>query len=194
MALGKRPFAVAAAGNATLFTGGGGLYGITVREATGVAAAGTLTVFDNTAASGAVLAVIRTPADGEANIIWEKGVKFGTGLNVSAVGADFSGSLIIGAPGGLRAVPFAGVDALLRTVATAGPTNVDSVLAAETAGAAAEWRVFDATSITGNPVAGYTHAANETVHVRFPDGGVTFANGIQYDQVSGATSGAVYIF
>lgn len=194
MPLGKRPFAVAAAGNATLFTGGGGLYGITVREATGVAAAGTLTVFDNTAASGAVLAVIRVAADGEMNATWDKGVKFGTGLTVAAVGADFAGSLIVGGPGGLRALPFAGVDALLRTVATAGPTAVDSVLAAETAGAAAEWRAFDATSITGNAVLGYTHAANETVHIKMPSGGATFSNGIQYDQVSGATSGAVYIF
>lgn len=193
MPLGKRPFAVAAAGNATLFTGGGGLYGITLRETTGVAAAGTLTVYDNTAASGAVLAVVRTPADGEATLTWDRGVKFGTGLTVAAVGADFAGSLIVGGPGGLRALPFAGVDALLRTIATAGPAAVDSVVAAETAGAAAEWRIYDATSITGNAVLGYVHAANETVQIKFPEGGVTFSTGIQYDQQTGATSGAVYI-
>lgn len=194
MANAKRPFAVAAAANATLQTGGGGLYGITIRETTAVAAAGTVTLFDNTAASGPVLAVIRLAADGEANISWKKGVRFGTGLTLAAVGADVAGSLIVGGPGGLRALPFAGVDALLRTVATAGPTNVDSVLAAETAGAAAEWRVYDATSITGNAVVGYTHAANETVHVKLSDAGVLFSNGIQYDQQTGATSGAVYIF
>jgi hypothetical protein len=194
MPLGKRPFAVAAAGNATLFTGGGGLYGITLREATAVAAAGTLTVFDNTAASGTAIAVVRVAADGEANFTWDKGIKFGVGLTVAAVGADFAGSLIVGGPGGLRALPFAGVDALLRTIATAGPASVDSVLAAETAGAAAEWRVFDATSITGNAVLGYSHVANETAHIKLPEAGATFANGIQYDQVSGATSGAVYIF
>lgn len=192
MANSKRPFAVAAAGNATLFTGSGGLFGVTVRETTAGPAATTVTIFDNTAASGAVLAVIRLGADGEFNASWPKGVRYGTGLTVAAVGGDINGSLIIGSSGGLRAVPFAGVDALLRTIATAGSANVESILAAETAGAAAEWRVFDNTSIAGTAFAGYTHTANETVVVPF-EGGVGMSVGIQYDQVTGATSGAVYI-
>lgn len=189
MALGKRPFAVAAAGNATLLTGPGGLFGLVIRENTGVAAAGTLTIYDNTAASGAILGVVRLGADGEFSANWERGVKFGTGLTVAAAGADITGSLIVGSAGGLRALPFAGADLLLYT----GAVNVDSVLAAETAGAAAEWRVYDATSITGTAWAGYTHAANETVKLSFPQG-VTQFNGQFYDQQTGAVSGAVYVY
>lgn len=193
MANSKRPFAVAAAGNATLFTGSGGLYGIVIRESTAVAAAATVTVFDNTAASGPVLAVVRLAADGNHEASWTKGVKFGTGLTIAAAGGDISGSLIVGSSGGLRALPFAGVDALLRTVATQGNANVDSVLAAETAGAVAEWTLYDALSITGNAFAGWSHAANQTVKVNF-EGGVSLSTGLQYDQVAGAVSGAVYIF
>lgn len=189
MALAKRPFAIAAAANATLFTGSGGLFGLVVRENTGVAAAGTLTIFDNTAAAGAVLGVVRLAADGEFSATWEKGVKFGTGLTVAAVGADITGSLIVGSAGGLRALPFAGADLLLQT----GAINVDSVLAAETAGAAAEWRAYDALSITGTAWVGYTHAANETVKISFPSG-VTQTVGQFYDQQTGAVSGAVYVF
>lgn len=189
MALAKRPFAIAAAANATLFTGSGGLFGLVVRENTGVAAAATLTVFDNTAASGSVLAVVRLAADGEFQATWKKGVKFGTGLTVLAAGGDITGSLIVGSAGGLRALPFAGADLLLQT----GAVNVDSVLAAETAGAAAEWRAYDALSITGTPWVGYTHAANETVQLRFPEG-VTQTVGQFYDQQTGAVSGAVYVF
>lgn len=193
MANSKRPFAVAAAGNATLFTGSGGLYGIVIRESTAVAAATTVTVFDNTAASGTALAVVRLGTNGNFAASWPKGIKFGTGLNIAAVGGDISGSLIIGSSGGLRALPFAGVDALLRTVATQGNANVDSILAAETAGAVAEWTVYDALSITGNAFAGASHVANQTLKVDF-EGGVSLSTGLQYDQVAGAVSGAVYIF
>lgn len=194
MAYGKREFAVAAGANSTVFTGGGGVYGVQLREATGVAAAGTVTVFDNTAAAGSIIMVMRLAADGEFQATWRKGIKFGTGLTIATVGADIQGSLIVGGPGGLRALPFAGVDLLLRTIATAGPANVDSVLAAETAGAAAEWRVLDNTAVAGNSFAGWTHTANETVKVDFGGGGVKLATGLQYDQVGGATSGAVYVF
>lgn len=195
MAYGKREFAVAAGANATAFTGGGGLYGIQLREATGVAAAGTVTLYDNTAAAGTILAVIRLAADGEFQASWKKGVKFGTGLTIATAGADIQGSLFIGSSGGLRALPFAGADLLLRTVATAGPTNIDSVVAAETAGAAAEWRLLDNTAVAGNSFAGWTHAANETVKLEFANsGGVKITTGLQYDQVGGAVSGAVYIF
>lgn len=194
MAYGKREFAVAAGANSTIFTGGGGVYGIQLREATGVAAAGTVTIYDNTAASGTILAVLRLAADGEFQTTFPKGIKFATGLTVAAAGADVQGSLLVGGPGGLRAIPFAGVDALLRTVATAGPTNVDSIIASETAGAAAEWRMIDNTSVTGNGFAGWTHTANETIKLVFGNGGVKIGTGLQYDQIGGATSGAVYVF
>lgn len=192
MANSKRPFAVAAAGNATLLTGTGGLFGITIRESTAVAAAATVTVYDNTAPSGPVLSVIRLAANGNFNHSWKRGVKFGTGLTIAATGGDISGSLIVGSSGGLRAIPFAGVDALLRNIATQGNANVDCIVAAETAGAVAEWTVYDALTITGNAFAGYSHAANETAKVAF-EGGVSLSTGLQYDQVAGAVSGAVYI-
>jgi hypothetical protein len=190
MALGKKPFSVAAAANATLFTGPGALYGIIVKEVTGTPAAGLLTVYDNTAASGAVLAPVRLGADGEDQFEWEKGVKFSTGLTVAATGADFNGMLLVGSAGGLRALPFAGADLLLVT----GSRVLDSVLAAETAGAAAEWRLYDNTSITGTPMFGHTHTANETRHWKPSRKGVQIDTGLFYDQQSGAVSGAAYVY
>jgi hypothetical protein len=189
MALKKLPFSVAAGANATLFTGGGGLYGIIAHEITGVAAAGLLQVFDNTAAAGTVLAPVRLGADGEDLFEWDRGVKFGTGLTVAATGADFNGSLLVGNAGGLSALPFAGADLLLRT----GACFLDSVLAAETAGAAAEWRMFDNTAIAGTAMFGHTHAANESRLWRFRKG-LNIDTGLFYDQQSGAASGAAYVY
>lgn len=189
MALGKKPFSVAAAANATLFTGPGALYGIVVKEVTGVAAAGLLQVFDNTAASGTVLAPVRLPADGEDFFEWEKGIKFSTGLTVAATGADFNGMLLVGSGGGLRALPFAGADLGLVT----GSRILDSVLAAETAGAAAEWRIYDNTAISGTPLFGASHVANETRKWSFRKG-VQIDTGLFFDQQSGAVSGAAYVY
>lgn len=188
MGLAKRTFALAAAGAVTAFTGPGAFYGIHVRENTGVAAPGTLQIYDNTAAAGTLVATIRLGADGEQNFEWSKGVKFSNGLHVVATGADLTGMILIGNGGGLRALPFAGADLLLYT----GATEVDSVLAAETAGAAAEWRVFDALAAAGTSFVGGINAANETQKVSFSKG-VNMGTGLFYDQVSGAVSGNVYV-
>ena len=188
MGLAKRTFALAAAGAVTAYTGPGAFYGIHVRENTGVAAAGTLQVYDNTSAAGTLVATIRLGADGEHNFEWNKGVKFQNGLHVVATAADLTGMILVGSGGGLRALPFAGADLLLLT----GATEVDSVLAAETAGAAAEWRVFDALSAVGTSFVGGINAANETQKVSFSKG-VSMGTGLFYDQVSGAVSGNVYV-
>jgi hypothetical protein len=188
MGLAKRTFALAAAGAVTAYTGPGAFFGIHVRENTGVAAPGTLQVYDNTAASGTLVATIRLGADGESNFEWHKGVKFQNGLHIVATAADLTGMILVGSGGGLRALPFAGADLLLLT----GATEVDSVLAAETAGAAAEWRVFDALTATGTSFVGGINTANETQKVSFSKG-VTMGTGLFYDQVSGAVSGNVYV-
>jgi hypothetical protein len=96
--------------------------------------------------------------------------------------------VIIGNAGGLRSIPFAGADLLLYT----GATELDSILAAETAGAAAEWRVFDALSAAGTSFAGGINAANETQKLDFPMA-VNMGTGLFYDQVTGAVSGNVYV-
>lgn len=188
MGLAKRTFALAAAGAVTAVTGPGAFYGIHVRENTGVAAPGTLQVYDNTAAAGTLLATVRLGADGEQNLNWTKGVKFANGLHLVATGADLTGMIQIGTSGGLRSIPFAGADLLLHT----GAIEVDSILAAETAGAAAEWRVFDALSAAGTSWAGGINAANETQKLDFPKG-VNMGTGLFYDQVSGAVSGNVFV-
>lgn len=188
MGLAKRTFALAAAGAVTAITGPGAFYGIHVRENTGVAAPGTLQVYDNTSAAGTLIATIRLGADGEHNFEWPKGVTFRNGLHLVATGADLTGMIQVGSAGGLRAYPFAGADLLLFT----GATEVDSVLAAETAGAAAEWRVFDALSAAGTSFVGGINAANETQKVSFSKG-VNMGTGLFYDQVSGAVSGNVYV-
>lgn len=188
MGLAKRPFALAAAGAVTAVTGPGAFYGIHVRENTGVAAPGTLQVYDNTAAAGKLVATIRLGADGEQNFEWPKGVKFANGLHVVATGADLTGMILIGSAGGLQSIPFAGVDLLLYT----GPIELDSVLAAETAGAAAEWRVFDALAAAGTPFVGGINTANETQKVSFSKG-VNMGTDLFFDQVSGAVSGNVYV-
>lgn len=192
MAYAKKTFAIAAAANATVYTGAGGLFGILLKENTGTPAAGTLTVYDNTAASGSVLATVRVGADGELvkPLLWDKGVKFGTGLTVAAAGADLTGCLLVGSAGGLRALPFAGADLLLLT----GARALDSIVVAETAGAVAEWRLYDALSATGTPFAGASPAANETMKLDFGDGGVSIDTGLFYDQQGGACSGAAYVF
>lgn len=189
MALAKTAFSVAAAANSTLRTGAGALYGLTLREVTAVAAAGTVTLFDNTAASGPVLAVIRLAADGNFTVNWKHGVRYSTGLTLAAVGADVNGSATVGSTGTLNARPFAGADLLLQT----GSVSLDSVLAAETAGAAAEWQLFDNTSAAGTPFAGFNHAANSTVKIDWPDG-VRATTGLFFDQLSGATSGVAYVY
>lgn len=188
MGLAKRTFALAAAGAVTAYSGPGALFGIHVRENTGVAAPGTLQVYDNTSAAGTILATIRLGADGEINPHWRKGVKFANGLHLVATGADLTGMVLVGSAGGLRAIPFAGADLLLYT----GAVEVDSILAAETAGAAAEWRVFDALSAAGTSFAGGINTANETQKLDFPMG-VNMGTGLFFDQVTGAVSGNVYV-
>lgn len=182
----KRTAAVAAGADANLFTGSGGLYGIRLRDVTAVAAPGTVTIYDNTSAAGDILAVIRLAADGRTPpIFWKRGVRFDTGIHLAAVGADVSGHVLIGAPGALQAVPFA---ADLQLSAT--PRQLDSILVAETAGAAAEWRIYDALAAAGNAFDGNTHAADTTV---FLDEQVKLGTGLFFDVQSGAVAGAAYL-
>jgi len=189
MAYAKRVFDIAAGAGATAFTGAGGLFGINLREDTAVAAPTSVIVYDNTAASGVIVAQIRLAADGEFQVNWERGVKFGTGLHVTATGGDISGSLLIGSGGGLRALPFAGADLLLQT----GASSLDSVLIADLGGAVGDWQLFDNTSAAGVPFAGGAPAANETTVLKWT-GGVTISNGLFFDQVAGATGGAAYVY
>ena len=189
MGLAKSVVNVAAGAGATVHTGAGGLYGLWLRENTAVAAAGTVQVYDNTSAAGTIIATVRLAANGNSpQLKWKQGVRFNTGLHVVATGADINGFALIGSPGALRAVPFAGADLLLHT----GATELVSVLAAETAAAAAEWRLYDALSITGTSFVGLSHTADATHQLTF-DEGVKIGTGLQYDQVAGAVSGNVYI-
>lgn len=187
MALPRRSFALSGAG-ATQVTGPGGLYGINVRENAAVAAVATLQVYDNTSAAGTLIATIRLAADGEFQMLWDKGVRFSNGLHVVATG-DIGGSLLIGSTGALRALPFAGVDLQLSAV----PAVLDSVLAAETAGAVAEWQLFDALTATGTPIAGAAPAANETMSLKWPPG-MQLTTGLFFDNLAGATSGNAYVY
>lgn len=189
MGLAKRTFAIAAGAGAVASAVPVGLYGIHVREVTAVAAAGTLQVYDNAAAAaGTIVATIRLGVDGEFNVNWKKGVKIANGLFVQATGADLTGSLVVGGPGGLQALPFAGADLLLLT----GARELDSILAAETAGAVAEWRMFDALSAAGTSFAGGVPAANETAKLEWPLG-LNISTGLFFDNQAGAVSGNAYI-
>lgn len=191
MPLRKATFNVAAAGNANILPGPGSFFSIDIKEITGVAAAGTITFYDNTAASGSIVGVIRIGIDGELHFEWAKGVRLLNGLHIATVGADVVGSVTIGGNLGLlRALPFAGVDIQLSNV----PRVVDSILIAETAGAAAEWRAYDALTATGVPFVGGSPAANETIKVGWPQGGLQLDTGLFYDQQTGAASGAVYVY
>lgn len=191
MPLRKATFSVAAAGNANVLPGAGSFFSIDIKEVTAVAAAGTVTFYDNTAAAGPIVAVIRVGIDGELHFEWQKGVRLNTGLHIAAVGADFVGNVTIGGSNGvLRALPFAGVDLQLSAV----PRVVDSVLVAETAGAAAEWRMYDALTATGVPFVGASPAANETIKWGWPSGGIQLDTGLFYDQQGGASSGAAYVY
>lgn len=186
----KTTFNVAAAGNANILPAAGSFFSIDIKEITAVAAAGTVTFYDNTAAAGAVVAVIRVTADGELHYEWTKGVRLFNGLHIATVGADVVGSVMIGGQAGaLRALPFAGADLQLSNV----PRVVDSILVAETAGAAAEWRMFDALAISGNPFVGASLAANETSKVGWSQG-MQLDTGLFYDQQGGASSGAIYVY
>jgi hypothetical protein len=189
MALAKRPFDIAAGAGATVYTGAGGLYGLTIREDTAVAAPTSVIVYDNTAAAGSIIARVRLAADGETNINWSRGVKFGTGLHITATGGDISGMVIIGSSGGLRALPFAGADLLILT----GAASLDSVLVADLGGAVADWQMFDNTVAAGTPFVGGATAANETAYLTWPSG-VTISNGLFFDQLAGATGGAAYVY
>lgn len=192
MPLRKATFNVAAAANANILPGPGSFFSIDIKEITGVAAAGTVTFYDNTAASGPIVAVIRIGIDGELHFEWHKGVKLTTGLHIAAVGADVVGAVTSGGQGqgALRALPFAGADLQLSAV----PRVIDSILAAETAGAAAEWRLYDALTATGVPFVGASPAANETIKWGWPQGGIQLDTGLFYDQQGGATSGAAYVY
>jgi hypothetical protein len=191
MALNHSSALVAAAGNAVLRTGAGGLYSIQVTETTAVAAPVTVQFFANTAASGALVATVRLPANGSFQASWDMGVRFATGLTVLATGGDIAVSVTLGGTGSLRSIPFAGVDLLLNT----GSISVDSILAAETAGAAAEFQVFDAlTAVAGTQFARRNLAANETTKVDFSTNGLRAATGLFYDQLAGASSGAVFVY
>lgn len=192
MPLRKATFNVAAAGNAAILAVPGSFFSIDVKEITAVAAAGTVTFYDNTAASGPIVAVIRFGIDGEHHLEWNKGVRLNTGLHIAAVGADVVGSVAIGGQGAgaLRALPFAGADLQLSAV----PRVVDSILVAETAGAVAEWRMFDALTATGVPFTGASPAANETIKWSWPAGGLQLDTGLFYDQLGGASHGAAYVY
>lgn len=191
MPLRKATFNVAAAANANILPAAGSFFSIDIKEITAVAAAGTVTFYDNTAASGPIVAVIRVTADGELHYEWHRGVRLNTGLHIAAVGADVVGSITTGGANGvLRALPFAGADLQLSAV----PRIVDSVLISETAGAAAEWRAFDALAITGVPFVGGSLAANESIKWGWPKGGIQLDTGLFYDQQGGAASGAVYVY
>jgi hypothetical protein len=191
MSLNHVSAAVSAAGNSVLRTGAGGLYGIQVSEVTAVAAPVTVQFFANTAASGALVATIRLAADASYEVNFDMGVRFNTGLTVLATGGDIVVSVLLGSSGSLRSVPFAGADLLLNT----GAISVDSILAAETAGAAAEWQVFDAvTAVAGSQVARRNMAANTTTKVEFGTNGLRAATGLFYDQVTGAVSGNVFVY
>lgn len=189
MAYAKRPLDIAAGAGATVYTGGGGLFGITLREDTAIGAPASVAVYDNTAAAGTVIARIRLGIDGESNVTWAKGVKFGTGLHITATGGDISGMVIVGSSGGLRALPFAGASLLLQT----GASSLDSVLIADLAGAVADWSLYDNTVAAGVPFMGGAPVANETSHIAWP-GGVTVSNGLFFDQTAGATGGAAYVY
>lgn len=188
MALSKRTFSIAA-GAGVAIANPAGLFGIQVREVTGVAAPGTLQVYDNAAAAaGTIICTIRLAADGELQFNWDAGVRIQNGLFVQATGADIAGCLAVGSGAALRPLPFAGADLLLYT----GAVDVESVMAAETAGAAAEWRVFDNTAIAGNAFVGGVCAANETQRFQWPRD-LHMDTGLFFDQVSGAVSGNVYV-
>lgn len=187
MALAKRTFSIAA-GAGVAIANPAGLFGLQVREVTAVAAPGTLQVYDNAAAAaGTIIATVRLGADGEFQINWKSGVRIQNGLFVQATGADIAGSLAVGSGAALRPLPFAGADLLLYT----GAIDVECIVAAETAGAAAEYRIFDNTAIAGNAFAGGISAANETQKWEWPQG-LHMDTGLFYDQVAGAVSGNVY--
>lgn len=192
MPLRKATFNVAAAGNANIITGPGSFFSIDIKEITGVAAAGTITFYDAVAAAGAVAAVIRIGADGELHFEWNKGVRLTNGLHIATVGADVVGSVTVGGQGAgaLKALPFAGADLQLSAV----PRVIDSIMAAETAGAAAEWRLYDAAAAAGVPFVGGSHAANETIKWGWPQGGIQLDTALFYDQQGGASSGAAYVY
>lgn len=191
MPLRKSTFNVAAAANANIIPAAGSFFSIDIKEITAVAAAGTVTFYDNTAAAGPIVAVIRIGIDGELHYEWHKGVRLNTGLHIASVGADVVGSVTVGGSNGvLRALPFAGADLQLSAV----PRVLDSVLVAETAGAAAEWRMYDALTATGVPFLGASPAANETVKWGWPSGGMQLDTGLFYDQQGGASSGAAYVY
>lgn len=183
--------AVAAAGNSVLRTGAGGLYGIQVSEVTAVAAPVTVQFFANTAASGALVATVQLPADGSFEINWDMGVRFLTGLTVLATGGDIVVSAMLGGSGSLRSIPFVAADLLLNT----GAISVDSILVAETAGAAAEWQIMDAvTAVAGTQIARRNMAANATTKVGFGTNGLRAATGLFFDNVAGATAGNVFVY
>lgn len=189
MGLAKRTFAVAAGADTNLQAVPGGLFGIFVKEVTAVAAPGTVQVFDNAAAAaGTAIVTVRLATNSQRLIKFPRGVRFDNGLHIAAAGADINGHLLVGSTAGLRAIPFAGVDVLLHT----GPIDLYQVVAAETAGAAADWRLIDDVVVAGNGFVGASHVANETVDYTF-DQGIRIDTGLQYDQLAGATSGAVYI-
>lgn len=191
MPLRKATFNVAAAANANILNAAGSFFSIDIKEITAVAAPGTITFYDNVAAAGPIVGVIRITADGELHYEWNRGVRLNTGLHIATVGADVVGSVTIGGANGiLRALPFAGADLQLSAV----PRVIDSILVAETAGAAAEWRAFDAAAATGNPFVGGSLAANETAKVGWPQGGIQLDTALFYDQQGGASSGAAYVY
>ena len=187
MGLAKRPFSIAAGAGVNIASPAG-LFGLQIREVTAAPVAGTLQVYDNTAAAGLLVATVRLGADGEFQINWKSGVRILNGLFVQATGADIAGSLIVGSGAALRPLPFAGADLLLFT----GQIDVESILVAETAAAVAEYRIFDATSVTGNAFMGGVPAANETQKWDWPDS-LRMDNGLFYDQQAGACSGNVYV-
>lgn len=189
MALARRAFAVAAAATGAAYTGAGGLYEMHVSEVTAVAAAGTFRLYDQAAGPVATnpIAVIRLAADRPHQFEFPKGIKFSLGLLVEATGADLQGGFAIGGSGAVKPRFFSADAAPLYS----GAINIDSLLVAETAGAAAEVAMHDALAIAGTPYVRLPLVANENIYYRWPQG-VAFNTGITIDEMSGAVEGVVY--
>lgn len=191
MGLPKRSFSVAAAATGVAFAGSGGLFELHVAEVTGTPAATTMRLYDLAAGpvSGSPIAVVRLGTNGKYQAAWPKGIRFVNGLLVEAVGGDVNGSILFGTTGVLRPRFFNADTAALVT----GPTQVDSLLIAEGAGAVAEATIFDALTATGTAFATVPLAANETAFLSWPQG-VNFGTGISVDEVAGAVEGTIYTY
>jgi len=83
-----RPINVTTTGAGNAVAAPATLYGVSVRENAGSAAATTLTVFDATAgtAAAAIVATVRLAADGSGFIWFPQGIKMATGVRTNTAG------------------------------------------------------------------------------------------------------------